>query len=53
MKTWQIELKRVSYINAEVEAETQEEAEALAWKEVEMHDKDYAEWELTLCEEQK
>lgn len=38
MKTYQIELKRTSYINLTIEAENIDEAEALAWKQV---DQDY------------
>lgn len=38
MKTYQIELKRTSYINLTIEAENEDEAEALAWKQV---DQDY------------
>lgn len=34
MKTYQIELKRVSYVNLTIEAESQDEAEALAWQEL-------------------
>jgi hypothetical protein len=51
MKTYQIELKRTSYINIEIEAETQDEAEALAWKGVE-HDyyKDDGHWEIESIE---
>jgi len=38
MKTYQIELKRTSYINLTIEAENVDAAEALAWKQV---DQDY------------
>lgn len=38
MKTYQIELKRTSYVNLTIEAENIDEAEALAWKQV---DQDY------------
>lgn len=38
MKTYQIELKRTSYINLTIEAANVDEAEALAWKQV---DQDY------------
>jgi len=38
MKTYQIELKRTSYINLTIEADNVDEAEALAWKQV---DQDY------------
>lgn len=52
MKTYEIELKRTSYITIEVEAESQEEAEALAWEEIKedyyMEDGD---WEIESIEE--
>jgi len=54
MKTYQVEVKRVSYINMEFEAETAEEAEDMMWAEVDRRgDSRYADWELTLCEETK
>lgn len=34
MKSYQIELKRTSYVNMDIEAESLEKAEALAWKEL-------------------
>ena len=34
MKTFEIELKRESYITLTVEADNQEEAEAKAWQEI-------------------
>ena len=34
MKTYQIELKRVSYVNLTIEADSQDEAEELAWQEL-------------------
>ena len=52
MKTYQIELKRTSYINIEVEAESQDEAEALAWKGVEQdYYRDDGHWEIESIEE--
>jgi hypothetical protein len=53
MKTYQIELKRVSYVNVTVDAETQDEAEAQAWKQIENdYYKDWgSEWELESIEE--
>jgi len=49
MKYYQVELKRVCYVNLDIEAESQEEAEALAWKEL-ASDGSYGEgdasWEL-------
>lgn len=37
MQNYQVELKRVSYVNMDIEAESQEEAEALAWTMLESH----------------
>jgi hypothetical protein len=52
MKTYQIELKRTSYINIEVEAESQDEAEALAWKGVEQdYYRDDGHWDIESIEE--
>jgi hypothetical protein len=52
MKTYQIELKRTSYINIELEAESQDEAEALAWKGVEQdYYRDDGHWEIESIEE--
>jgi hypothetical protein len=34
MSFYQIELKRVSYVNLTIEADSQDEAEALAWEEL-------------------
>jgi hypothetical protein len=52
MKTYQIELRRTSYINIEVEAESQDEAEALAWKGVEQdYYRDDGHWEIESIEE--
>ncbi len=34
MKSYQVELKRTSYVNMNIEAESQEQAEALAWGEL-------------------
>lgn len=52
MKTYQIELKRTSYINIELEAESQDEAEALAWKGVEQdYYRDDGHWEIESIED--
>ncbi len=55
MKTFEIELKRTSYVTMTIEAETQDEAEALAWNEV-SQDGSYgtgndADWNLNHIEE--
>jgi hypothetical protein len=55
MRTYQIELKRTSYVNIMVDADDMTEAEALAWKELETrdHDEQNASWELEFIEEWK
>jgi hypothetical protein len=55
MKTYQIELKRTAYVNLTIEAESQDEAEALAWQEL-ASDGSYgtesADWDIESIEEQ-
>lgn len=52
MKTYQIELKRTSYINIEIEAESQDEAEALAWKQIDQdYYRDDGHWDIESIEE--
>jgi hypothetical protein len=55
MRTYQIELKRTSYINIIVDADDMTEAEALAWKDIENNcvDINDADWELEFIEEWK
>ena len=51
MKTYQIELKRVSYVNIEIEAESQDEAEALAWKGIQQdYYRDDGHWDIESIE---
>tara|TARA_R110000868_G_scaffold387101_1_gene655621 strand:+ start:52 stop:225 length:174 start_codon:yes stop_codon:yes gene_type:complete len=54
MKSYQVELKRVSYVNMYVEAQSQEEAEQLAWDAL-ASDNSWGEgdasWELQSLEE--
>jgi hypothetical protein len=52
MKTYQIELRRTSYINIEVEAENQDDAETLAWQELENHEHEDADanWDMESIE---
>jgi hypothetical protein len=53
MKTYQIELKRTSYVNITVEAESVEEAEELAWDELQSdgsYGLTYADWEIESIE---
>jgi hypothetical protein len=52
MKMFQIELKRTSYITIEVEAESQDEAEALAWRRVDQdYYRDDGHWDIESIEE--
>lgn len=52
MKTFEIELRRTSYMVVTVEAESQDEAEALAWKEIDSRpDSDDASWDIESIEE--
>jgi hypothetical protein len=52
MKTYQVELKRVSYVNLTVEADNPEAAEDAAWLELQTGDYDdtNAEWTLETIE---
>jgi hypothetical protein len=53
MKTYQIELKRTSYVNITVEADSVEEAEQLAWDELQSdgsYGLTYADWEIQSIE---
>lgn len=54
MKTYQVTLKRESYITYIVEAADQEEAEGKAWEELsndDYHKKEEAYWDLDFIEE--
>jgi hypothetical protein len=52
MKTFEIELKRTSYITMTIVAKTQDEAEALAWKKIDAdYYKDDGAWEVESIEE--
>ena len=52
MKAYQIELKRTSYVNLTVLAESEDEAEALAWKDVDQnYYRDDGSWEIESVEE--
>ncbi len=51
MKTYQIEMKRTSYINLTIEAENEEAAEALAWKQIDAdYYRDDGAWEIETIE---
>jgi hypothetical protein len=54
MKTYQVTLKRESYVNYVIEAATPEQAEELAWQELERDDyqeKRDANWDCDSVEE--
>jgi hypothetical protein len=51
MKTYEIELRRTSFVTVTVEAETVEEAEALAFQEVSPLPDKYASWDVESIEE--
>lgn len=53
MKTFAVELKRVSFVTITVEAGSTEEAEFIAWQEIEngYGDKGDASWETESIEE--
>lgn len=52
MKTYEVELRRISYIIVTVEAENEDDAEALAWQEVDTTpNSDDATWDLNSIEE--
>lgn len=55
MKTYEVELRRTSYITVTVEAENEEAAEELAWLELGKHEHEdsYADWALESIEEMK
>jgi hypothetical protein len=51
MKTYQIELKRVSYVNLTIEADSLEKAKAQAWEQVEAdYYRDDGAWEIESIE---
>jgi hypothetical protein len=54
MKTYEVELRRTSYITLAVEADSAEEAEEKAWQEIEHNRADIndAHWEVESIEEQ-
>lgn len=52
MKTYQIEMKRTSYITLTIEAESEDKAEDLAWKQVDQDCyREDATWDLESIEE--
>ena len=54
MKTYEIELRRISYITTTVEAENEDEALELAWAECDKRpDSNDATWDVASIEELK
>jgi hypothetical protein len=52
MKTYEIELRRTSFITLTIEAEDQDAAETLAWEQIkEDHCIDDADWEIGFVDE--
>lgn len=52
MKTFEIEFKRTSYITLTIEAENEDEAETLAWKQVDQdYYRDDGSWEIEYVKE--
>jgi hypothetical protein len=51
-KTYEVELRRTSFITVTVEAENEDDAEALAWQEsVSFHNSHDASWDIESIEE--
>lgn len=51
MKTYHVELKRTSYVNLTIEAESEDEAENLAWKEIDQnYYREDGSWEMESIE---
>ena len=56
MKTFEVELRYTSYTTITIEANSAEEAEAIAWKELATdgsYRSDYGDWQLESIEEMK
>lgn len=54
MKIYEIEMRYTAYTTVTIEASSQEEAEAIAWQELETdgsHRSDYGNWQLESIEE--
>lgn len=54
MKTYEIELKRTSYVTLTIEADSKDEAEQLAWDELQSdgsYGLSYADWDVESIEE--
>ena len=54
MNFYTIELKRVSYVTIQIEAATQDDAEAMAWKQIDQdYYRDDGAWEVESIEQQE
>lgn len=53
MKTYQVEIKRTSYITVTVEADSVQEAEDKAWQELDQSRISDASWDIEAIEEMK
>jgi hypothetical protein len=54
MKHFAVELKRTSYVNLTIEADNEEQAEALAWKRVQQdYYRDDGNWDIESIEEEE
>lgn len=53
MKTYEVELKRVTYVTVSIEAANQDQAEALAWEQVESGAivDNYGNWKIASIDE--
>ena len=51
MKTYEVELRRTSFIVVTVEAENEDDAEALAWQEINDPVNECASWDIESIEE--
>jgi len=51
MKTYEVELMRVSYAVTEVQAENEDQAISLAFEDLDVHPSDHKFWDLSYCEE--
>jgi hypothetical protein len=51
MKTYQVELKRTSYVTFEIEARSEEDAEAFAWDRLNGYYNEDASWEIESTQE--
>jgi len=54
MKIYQIEMKRISYVNLTIEADNKDEAERLAWLKMEQdYYRDDGNWDIETIEEEE